>query len=102
MTSGSGVAPVVLGQSTLRRVVRGDLSASSLRIPIEPPSEAQLELEVNDAANPPLDLKGVTASFADLPWIYFETAAGTPRPVATCAMVSSPFSRPDEQTYCCH
>ena len=41
--SGSGVVPVTLGQATLRRVVRGDLSASSLRIPIEPPSEAQLE-----------------------------------------------------------
>jgi len=75
--SGSGVAPVPLGQSTLRRVVRGDLSASSLRIPIEPPSEAQLDLDVDDGANPPLDLKGVTAAFADLPWIYFDAPAGT-------------------------
>jgi hypothetical protein len=75
--SGNGVAPVALGTATLRRVVRGDLSASSLRIPIEPPSEAQLDLDVNDGANPPLDLKGVTASFADLPWIYLESAAGT-------------------------
>jgi len=72
--SGSGVAPVLLGQAVLRRVVRGDLSASSLRIPIEPPSEAQLDLDVNDGANPPLDLKGVTASFADLPWVYLEPA----------------------------
>ena len=75
--SGSAVAPVALGQTTLRRVVRGDLSASSLRIPIEPPTEAQLDLDVNDGANAPLDLKGVTATFADLPWIYLEAAAGT-------------------------
>lgn len=75
--SGSGVAPVVLGQARLHRVVHGDLSASSLRIPIEPPAEAQLDLEVNDGANPPLDLKGVTAAFADLPWIYLEPAGGT-------------------------
>ena len=75
--SGSGVAPVALGQATLRRVVRGDLSASSLRIPIEPPTEAQLDLDVNDGANPPLDLKGVTAAFAELPWIYLEPAGGT-------------------------
>jgi hypothetical protein len=75
--SGSGVAPVLLGQAALHRVVRGDLSASSLQIPIEPPSEAQLDLDVNDGANPPLDLKGVAAFFADLPWIYLEPAGGT-------------------------
>src|SRR5207247_7675809 len=59
--SGGAVAPVALGQATLRRVVRGDVSASSLRIPIEPPTEAQLDLDVNDGTNAPLDLKGVTA-----------------------------------------
>jgi hypothetical protein len=75
--SGSVVAPVALGQATLRRVMRGDVFASSLRIPIEPPSEAQLDLDVNDGANAPLDLKGVTATFADLPWIYLEAAPGT-------------------------
>jgi hypothetical protein len=57
--------------------MRGDVFASSLRIPIEPPSEAQLDLDVNDGANAPLDLKGVTATFADLPWIYLEAAPGT-------------------------
>jgi hypothetical protein len=75
--SSGGVAPVRLGQGMLRRVIRGDLSASSLRIAIEPPSDAQLDLDVNDGTNPPLDLKGVTAVFADLPWIYFEAPAGT-------------------------
>jgi Protein of unknown function (DUF3999) len=75
--SSGGVAPVRLGQGMLRRVVRGDLSASSLRIAIEPPSDAQLDLDVNDATNQPLDLKGVTAIFADLPWIYFEAPTGT-------------------------
>ena len=31
---------------------------------------------VEDGDNPPLDLRGVTAVFAELPWIYFEAAPG--------------------------
>jgi hypothetical protein len=70
---GEQVAPVTLGTATLRRAVRGDVAASSLRIPIEAPTEAQLELTVDDGDNPPLVLTGVTAIFATLPFIYFES-----------------------------
>ena len=67
--------PRLLGESTLRRVVRDDVTASALRLPMDPPSEAQLDLEIEDGDNPPLDLRGVTAVFADLPWIYVEAPA---------------------------
>jgi hypothetical protein len=66
-----------LGEATLRRVVRDGIAAEALRIPIEQPHEAQLDLVVDDGDNPPLDLKAVTAVFAELPWIYFEQPPGT-------------------------
>src|SRR5262249_52135185 len=70
------LAPRPLGRTTLRRVVRDDVTASALQLPIDPPTEAQLDLEVDDEDNPPLDLRGVTAMFAELPWIYLEAPAG--------------------------
>jgi len=70
------LAPRALGHATLRRVVRGDVAAAALRLPIDPPTEAQLDLEIDDEDNPPLELRGVAAVFADLPWIYLEAPAG--------------------------
>jgi hypothetical protein len=61
----------------LKRVVRDGIAADALRIPMTPPREAQLDLVVEDGDNPPLELLGVTAVFAELPWIYFQSAAGT-------------------------
>ena len=66
-----------IGSATLRRVVRDGISADALRIPIAPPREALLELVVDDGDNPPLDLRAVTAVFAELPWIYVEHEPGT-------------------------
>lgn len=66
-----------IGVGTLRRVVRDGIVAEALRIPLTPPREAKLELVVNDGDNPPLDLRTVTAIFAELPWIYFEHDDGT-------------------------
>jgi len=71
--SGAEAVPVLLGAGTLRRVVQGALIAASLRIPITPPLEPQLDLVVDDGDNPPLEVRGVRAIFADLPWIYFES-----------------------------
>lgn len=73
--SGAQLMPVQLGAATLRRVVRGDMAASAMRLPMAPPTEAQLDLEVDDGDNPPFDLLGVTAVFATLPWIYLEAPA---------------------------
>lgn len=74
--SGAEAVPVQLGASTLRRVVQNTLTAASLRVPIRPPTEAQLDLDVDDGDSPPLALEGATAVFATLPWIYFESSGG--------------------------
>ena len=74
--SGAELEPVLLGQATVRRVVRDGVAASALRVAIDLPTEAQLDLVVDDGDNPPLDLRGVRAVFAELPWIYFESPAG--------------------------
>jgi Protein of unknown function (DUF3999) len=74
---GDEAAPETIGAATLRRVVRDGLAADALRIPIRAPREARLDLVVGDGDNPPLDLTGVTAVFAELPWIYVEHGPGT-------------------------
>jgi hypothetical protein len=75
---GGEIAPVRLGEATLRRAVRDGLSAADLRIPVSQPEGADLELTVDDGSNPPLDLAGVNAELAPLPWIYFEAAGTVP------------------------
>jgi hypothetical protein len=71
--SGDEIVPHELGAATLRRAMRGDSAATEMAIPIEPPQEAQIELVIEDGDNPPLDITQVTALFAYLPWIYFES-----------------------------
>jgi hypothetical protein len=75
---GTEIAPVRLGEATLRRAVRDGLSAADLRIPLSLPKGSDLELTVDDGNNPPLPLAGVTAELAPLPWIYFEAAGTAP------------------------
>lgn len=74
--AGDDVVRQVLGARVIRRVARGELTAADLRIPISRPTGAELELAVDDGDNPPLELTGVTAELAPLPWLYFESAAG--------------------------
>jgi hypothetical protein len=69
--------PITIGRARVKRVVRDGQAADALRVPIEPPSEPELELVFDDGDNPPLDLQGVTAVFAELPWIYFDSQPGT-------------------------
>ena len=71
------VEPVETGRARLRRVVRDGQAAEDLRVRIQPPSEPDLELVFDDGDNAPIDLQGVTAVFAELPWIYFEAQPGT-------------------------
>ena len=73
---GSELVPVLLGSSSLRRTARGALSAGDLVVPVERPSEAAVEIEVDDGSNPPLDLREIRAVFGRLPWIYFESRNG--------------------------
>lgn len=74
---GQEAQPRLLGQARLTRVVRDEIPADALSIPINQPAEPQLELVVDDGDNPPLELNSVTAVFAELPWIYFEAPAGS-------------------------
>jgi hypothetical protein len=71
------VEPVETGRARLRRVVRDGQAAEDLRVRIQSPSEPDLDLVFEDGDNPPVDLQGVTAVFAELPWIYFESEPGT-------------------------
>jgi hypothetical protein len=70
--AGAGAVPVRLGEATLKRAVRGAISADELRIPLDPPTTSQLELEIDDGDNPPLEVSGIQAELAELPWIYLE------------------------------
>ena len=73
---GSEIRPHELGETTLRRVVHDDLVASQMEIAISQPVEDELEIEIDDGDNPPLELKKITARFAPQPWIYFESVDG--------------------------
>ena len=73
---GSEIRPSSLGEATLRRVVYDDLAASQMEIAISRPVEDELEIEIDDGDNPPLDLKRITARFSPQPWIYFESLDG--------------------------
>jgi hypothetical protein len=72
LTGGEAV-PALIGRGTLKRVEQESLTAEALRIHIQPPVEPELDLVVDDGNNPSLDLRGVTARFAELPSIYFES-----------------------------
>ena len=74
---GAQAEPQLIGQARLVRVMQEGVSADALRIPIRQPTEPDLDLVVDDGDNPPLALEGVTAVFAELPWIYFESSGGT-------------------------
>ena len=74
--SGESAEPRLIGSARLTRVVRDTLIAESLRIAIRQPAEPQLDLVVDDRDNPTLALEQVTAVFAEMPWIYFESPPG--------------------------
>ena len=77
LSDGQAIAPAVLGRANLRRTVRDGLTADALRIPIAPPTEATIDLVVDDGDNPPLELTRVSAVFAALPFLYFESDGTT-------------------------
>ena len=74
---GGQVIPTALGSGTLRRVVQDEVTASSIRIPITSPVEPLLDLVIDEGNNPPSEIRSITAVFADLPWIYFESTGDT-------------------------
>jgi hypothetical protein len=75
--NGARADPVEVGRARLVRMQQGGSAQTSLRIPIQAPRGAELQLVVDDGNNPPLSIDGVGLEFAELPWIYFEAPAGT-------------------------
>ncbi len=76
--SAGRLVPFELGAATLRRAEREDAAAAEMTISVAPPAEAELELVVEDAGNPPLELASVTVLFEGLPFVYFESPDGAP------------------------
>jgi hypothetical protein len=74
---GGQVVPTQLGAGVLRRVVQDETTASAIRIPIASPEEPLLDLVIDEGNNPPSEIRSITAVFAELPWIYFESTADT-------------------------
>ncbi|PYR54802.1 MAG: hypothetical protein DMF85_21250 [Acidobacteria bacterium] len=68
--------PAGLGHGMLVRDVRDEATAS-LHMSIQQPSQAELDLEIDDGSNPPLDVRGISGVLAELPWIYFEARGPT-------------------------
>lgn len=71
--TGAEATPALIGRGALKRVEQESITAEALRIHIQMPVEPELDLVIDDGNNSPLDLRGVTARFAELPWIYFES-----------------------------
>jgi len=74
----AGLAPRVLGRGALRRAKAMGATASDLRVPLEAPEGAELDLRVEDGDNPPLELTQVQVELEPQPWIYFESRDGAP------------------------
>jgi hypothetical protein len=72
------MTPELLGLASLWHRIGGTTTASMLRIPITAPRDAELELTIKNGDDPPLDLTGISATFAYLPWIYFESPGKEP------------------------
>jgi hypothetical protein len=76
--SGNTVAPATLGLATLRRAERDGAVAADTSVPISFPQGPDLDLMVDNGNNPPLSIVRILARLAPQPWIYFESADGTP------------------------
>jgi hypothetical protein len=70
---GSEASPAVLGRAKLTRVIKDGVAISDLRIPIAAPTEAEIDLVVDDGDNPPLEITEVQLELADLPSIYLDS-----------------------------
>lgn len=68
--------PRSLGRAELRRAERAGTPATSFRVPIVAAEGAELELLIENGANPPAELRSVRAEAGPQAWIYFEPVEG--------------------------
>jgi hypothetical protein len=74
--SGDRLEPRELGRATITKASTNEAMATNLMVPIAVPSGTHVDLTIEDGSNAPLDITRITAVFAALPWIYFESADG--------------------------
>lgn len=72
------VEPQDLGGAKLKRAERDGVVAAEMTVPVTAVNGRQLDLEIDDANNPPLDITAIRARLAPQPWIYFESPDGAP------------------------
>src|SRR4030095_9400107 len=56
---------------------QAELPSACTRRPIPSPVEPLLDLVIDEGNNLPSEIRSITAVFADLPWIYFESTGDT-------------------------
>ena len=89
--NGERADPVELGRARLARAEGRSPAASALRIRTDAPRTSELQLVIDNANNPPLDLQRIEVELAELPWIYFEAPG---RPVT--ARYGDPAAQPPQ------
>ena len=67
-----------VGSARLKRAERDGVVAADMAVPIAAISGRELDLVIDDANNPPLDITAIRARLAPQPWIYFESVDGAP------------------------
>jgi hypothetical protein len=72
------VLPIGIGGGVIQRTERGAAVAADMAISVRPILGRELDLEVDDGNNPPLDIKAIRARLLPQPWIYFESPDGAP------------------------
>jgi hypothetical protein len=75
---GGTIVPQDLGSAKLKRAERDGVVAAEMSIPIAPVSGRELDLAIDDANNPPLNITAIRARLAPQPWVYFESPDGAP------------------------
>ncbi|HVE71629.1 MAG TPA: DUF3999 family protein [Thermoanaerobaculia bacterium] len=73
---GGSVLPQGIGGSVLKRTERDGAVAADMAIPIAAITGRELDLEIADGSNSPLDINAIRAWLLPQPWIYFESPDG--------------------------
>ncbi len=74
----SEVVPREVGSANLKRTERDGAVAAEMAVPVSGIEGRELDLEIDDANNPPLNITAIRARLAPQPFIYFESADGAP------------------------
>jgi hypothetical protein len=71
------IVPQEIGSARLKRAERDGVVAAEMSVPVRAVNGRELDLEIADGNNPPLNITAIRARFAPQPWIYFDSADGS-------------------------